>query len=590
MIRFLFVLSSLILFSLILFGKQAMLRGTQTQTPKQTTFRYWAILLLSLMFINLGESALAQSGEKLLQGILPALQSSNPLVQQEVIPLAQPEGTGEIVVEEKGEGLISLKVRDASLKQVVAMIAETQRINILFSAPQDIKMTGSLIRIPWRQALETVLASTGHTWTDDQGIIIVTTLAAAETIAPRAGGRRVETFELDFVKAVDVDQTVKGLLSPAGKSWVTLSSPDDNRMAREVIAVVDFPGNLQQIAEYICQIDQPPRQVLIKANILQVELKDDCHSGVNLQQLITSSGKGLDLSTVGLANELASPAAFLKINGGSLNGLIEFLQETTDAKSLAATELLTISGQEARLQSGEQLGYLTTTTTQTSSLQSVEFLDVGVQLSVIPHVTRDGRVMMRVKPEVSEGRFDPGFTTPSKDTVEVETDILLNSGQGLVIGGLIREVDSNVQTKVPWLGDIPYAGILFQKREVIKSRSEIIVTLVPYVMPYTPIEIARNSHRMMRATQPLLSPPLNRFPRPYEAQLPDTFTNPTPIFKGRMMASLPRATGATVLESSPPIDFSTPSWQEPPVYFPPTDISQPTLAPKQAARQFPSHR
>ena len=245
------------------------------------------------MFANLGMPAHAQTAKNLLQGILPTPQSSNPPGQQEMIPLAQPEGTGEIVVEEKGEGLISLKVRDASLKQVVAMIAETQRINILFSAPQDIKVTGSLIRIPWRQALESILASTGHTWTDDQGIIIVTTLAAAETIAPRAGGRRVETFELDFVTAVDVDQAVKGLLSPAGKSWITQSSVNDNRMSREVIAVVDFPGKYRaDSAEYIAQVDQPPRQVLIKANILQVELKDDCRSGVNIQQLITSFGQG----------------------------------------------------------------------------------------------------------------------------------------------------------------------------------------------------------------------------------------------------------------------------------------------------------
>ena len=574
-----------------------MLRGNQSQ--RQATSRCWAKALLALMFTLMFafscNTASAQTVQGLLNGLLPSPRPVNAAppqaTHQEMIPLTQPEGVGEILVEEKGEGLISLKVRDASLKQVVAMIAETQRINILFSATEDIRITGSLTRVPWRRALESILASTGHTWTDDQGILVVTTLAAAEMIAPRAGGRRVETFELDFVKAVDVDQAVKGLLSLSGKSWVSLSSSGDNRMAREVIAVLDFPGNLQQIADYIGQIDQPPRQVLIKANILQVELKDDCRSGVNLQQLLTTSGKGLDFSTVGFANELAataspaSPATLLKLNGGSLNGLIEALQETTDAKSLASTELLTVSGQEAHLQSGEQLGYLTTTTTQTSSLQTVEFLDVGVQLHVTPHVTRDGRVLMRVKPEVSEGRFDPGFSVPSKDTVEVETDVLLNSGQGLVIGGLIQEIDSNVQTKVPWLGDIPYAGILFQKREFIKSRSEIIVTLVPYVLPYEPTQNARNGERWMRTHQPLLSPPLNRFPRPYEAQLPDTFTNPTPVFPGRHAFAISQ-TDTPLIETAPSIEFTQPRGGAVPVYFPPADVSQPTLAPKQAARPF----
>ncbi|MDC0935824.1 hypothetical protein OAS39_06025, partial [Pirellulales bacterium] len=95
-----------------------------------------------------------------------------------------------------------------------------------------------------------------------------------------------------------------------------------------------------------------------------------------------------------------------------------------------------------------------------------------------------------------------------------------------VIGGLIQERDSNIQSKVPWLGDIPYAGILFQRRQVVKSRSEIIVTLVPHVQPYTPIVACREQHALMRTQQPLITGPLCRVPRPFEPRLPDTFTNP----------------------------------------------------------------
>ncbi len=590
-----------------------MLRGTEER--KTTLTKCWAIALLTLMLALPNMTALAQSAttpsvKSLLQGFLPTPQSAKTPtqqavveqgdVQQEIIPLAQSTDTGEIVVEEQGEGLISLKIRDASLKQVVAMIAETQRINIIFSAQEDIKVTGSLIRVPWRQALETILASSGHTWTDDQGIIVVTTLEAAQTIAPRAGGRRVETFELDFATAVDVDQTVQGLLSPAGKSWITQSSTTNNRQSREVVAVIDFPGNLQQIADFISQVDQPPRQVLIKANILQVDLKDDCRNGVNLRQLANLSGNQLAFSTVGFANgslgaaTTANPGAtntsFLQLTGGSLNGLVELLETTTDAKSLASTELLVVSGQQAHVQSGQKLGFRVTTTTQTSSLESVEFIDVGVLLTVTPQVTRDGRVLMRIKPEVSEGQIDPDTGLPAEDTVEVETDVLLNNGQGLVIGGLIQEIDSNVQSKVPWLGDIPYAGVLFQRRQLIKSRAEIIVTLIPHVMPYAPIQITHNDHQMMRTQQPLLCPPLNRNPRPYEAQLPDTFTNPTPVFTQRYLAAMPPTTDTEVIELDRSMKSLQPQVEEVPIYFPPVDSPSPALAPQQAARGFPLYR
>jgi len=563
-----------------------------------STITSLAILLVGWLLVPASTTVLAQTSPSPSAGLLPPLPSSN----QEVIPLAKPAGNGEIIVEEQGGGLISLKVRDASLKQVVAMIAETQRVNLIFSAPEDIYISGSLIRVPWRQALESLLASSGHTWTMDENIIIITTLTAAENIAPRAGGRRVETFELDFAKAVDADQTVKGLLSPSGKSWISESNVTSSRQSREVITVVDFPGNLQQIADYIYQIDQPPRQVLIKANILQVTLKDDCNSGVNLSQLVSFSGNQVGLTTRGFANAAALTSAFtdttaptgsfLTLDGGSLDGLIEALQTTTDSKSLASTELLAVSGQEARLQSGEQLGYRgATTVTDSIAVQSVEFLDVGVQLSITPHVTRDGRVLIRVKPEVSEGQRDPTLgDIPEKTTVEVETDVLLNNGQGLVIGGLIQEVDNNIQSKIPWLGDIPYAGILFQKRQLQKSRAEIIVTLLPIVMPYTPIAQAHNDCRTMRASQPIVMSPLNRAPRPYEARLPDTFTNPTPVFpkwhfrraaKNGMIAT----EAATGLIPLPPVDESE-------LFEEVTQAANtaPLLAPQQASRDFPIYR
>lgn len=551
------------------------------------------LVLLSIAFCPVQ----AQSPVELLKGILPSPTATTdvPLPpKQEIIPLAQPEDQGEIVVQQQGEGLITLKVRDASLKQVVAMIAETQRVNIVFSAKADTNVTVSMLGVPWQRALESILSASGYTWTLDEDIVFVTPVESADLVAPRAGGRRVETFILDFAKAVDVDQAVKGLLSPAGKSWIMESSVANNRQSREVIAVVDFPANLQQVAEYIYQIDQPPRQVMIKANILQVDLSDDCRSGVNLQQLVSFSGNQIQLNTVGMANPLASPATFLQLDGGSLDGLIELLKSTTDAKSLASTELLAVSGQESRIQSGQQLGYRITTTTQTSTLESVEFLDVGVVLSVTPQVTRDGRVLMRVKPEVSEGQINSNTGLPEEDTVEVETDVLLNNGQGLVIGGLIQELDSNQQSKVPWLGDIPYAGILFQRRQIVRSRSEIIVTLIPHVIPYCPIQQAHNDHRLMRTQDPLLCPPLYQNARPYEPKLPDTFYNPTPIFAHRHLRSAHAEVAEVTPEPTMVPSYETPQLtpdpEQGPLCFPPDGSLTPTPVPQQALRDYPQYR
>ena len=244
----------------------------------------------------------------------------------------------------------------------------------------------------------------------------------------------------------------------------------------------------------------------------------------------------------------------MEVTGTALNGLIELLQNTTDAKTLASPRLLVVSGQQAHIQIGGQLGYRITTTTQTSSLESIEFLDVGVVLTVRPRITRDGRVLMRIKPKVSTGQVSPDTGLPSEETTEVETDILLGNGQGMVIGGLIQEQDSIVQSKIPWLGDLPYVGLLFQKRTQIKSRSEIIVTLIPHIQPYTPAVAACSAQEVMRTQQPLFTGPLNRAFRPYEPRLYDSLTNPRRPCVALHAHHYSQVQSETMLLQLPPVD------------------------------------
>ncbi len=485
---------------------------------------------------------------------LPAPPAASPTTQH-LIPFAKPDPKAEIIFQGK-DGLISLTVRDGSLRHTITMIAEAQGLNIVFSAPADIGVTASLTKVPWQTALDSLLAASGYTWSSNNGIIFIVSLETANFMSPNAGGRKTQIFELDFASAVDADQAVKGFLSPGGKSWIMESSPTDNRRSRESLVVFDYPTQLLRVQDYVLQIDQPPRQVLIEVHILQVDLRDDCRNGVNFESLTSFRGNEIKLNTIGLANPAATSAFFLETTGAALTNLVELLKNTTDAKTLASPRLLVVSGQEARIQVGEQLGFRVTTTTQTSSLETVEFLDVGVVLTVEPRITRDGRILMHIKPEVSTGQIDPVTELPSEETTEVETDIFLNDGQGMVIGGLIQEEDSIIQSKVPWLGDLPYLGVLFQKRRAIKSRTEIIVTLVPHIQPYTPIVACRESVELMRTQESLTQGPLNRTPRIYEPRLYDAITNPRPVRLARRHFFMPIESSSHELISLPPTEAS----------------------------------
>jgi type II secretory pathway component GspD/PulD (secretin) len=463
---------------------------------------------------------------------------STPGAANVLLPFNPAQAAENVKVTDDQDGLISLAVREGSLRQVVAMIAETQKLNLVFAGATDTAVTATFDRQPWQTVLDALLSASGHTWTVRGDIVFVASLEVADFMPPDAGGQQVELFELDFASALDVQQTIQGLLSPAGKSWIIESDPKDNRRTREAVAVSDFPAFVARISQYIAQADQPPRQVYIQAHILEVTLNDTCRNGINFENIMRWSSTPVSLKNVGFANpalqnaDIASTptgvSAFLvDVEGDGINGLtglVELLQTTTDAKTLASPEIHAVSGQFSRMQIGDQLPYRNTATTQTASLESAQFLDVGVVLEVTPRVARDGRILMRIRPEVSTGEYRPEADgLPSKKTTEIETDVLMCSGQAIVIGGLISEEDSNQQAKLPWIGDWPYVGVLFQKRTVVKTRKEIIITLRPFVLPYEPMMQDVQARKIMRAETPLTQGAIDRYPRPYEPRLKDTF-------------------------------------------------------------------
>jgi type II secretory pathway component GspD/PulD (secretin) len=435
------------------------------------------------------------------------------------LPLAV-SGSGEVELSNKN-GKITLIVRDAPLSKVLALLAQTHDLNVVAANDIDALISITLRDVPLEEALTAILSVANYTWTRRNNIILITSLADSANLPAEVQGRQIQVFDLDFAKATVVAEAVTNFLSPIGKVTISQSSPTDNRLTQERVVVEDLPDSLARIAAFIGQIDQPPRQVLIEAHVLQVALDETTRCGVNLDALVRISNSNLDLQTTGFANPNAPQAFLATLEGGDLGGVIEALQTTTDSKTLGSPKLLVLNEQEARIQVGEQLGFKVTTTTETSTLETVQFLDVGVILNIIPRITRDNRVLLHVKPEVSQGEVNPETGLPEEESTELETDVMLEDGQGMIIGGLIKELDSTTQSKVPYLGDVKGVGWLFRKSEVTKTRVEIIVALVPRIQPYSREYQEFEQGELVKAEVPLLHGALCRTDRPWDAVLPD---------------------------------------------------------------------
>lgn len=442
------------------------------------------------------------------------------------IPLTEIGTPGEVKIQREKNGLISLVVRDASLSRVLSLFAQSLGLNIIAANDIDAVVSITLHEVPVDQALSAILSVANYTWVVRNDIIYVTSIADASKLPAGVQDRQIQVFPLDYASGKEISSAIQAFLSPVGQVFHTECDEMDNRKTQEAIVVEDLPQNLMRVASLIHQIDQPPRQVQIEAHILQVDLKDNRNHGVNFEHLFNVMGNSVSLSTIGFANPSATQAFFASIEGGNLISLIEILKTTTNAKTLASPKLTVLNSQMAHIHVGEQLGYRVTTTTDTSTLESVDFLDVGVVLTITPRISRDNRVLLSVKPEVSSGQISPVTGVPEEETTELETSVMLEDGYGMVIGGLIQETDSVIQNKIPYLGDLWMVGRLFQKQQVIKDRAEIIVVLIPRVLPMCGADASYEQGEIARAGTELFEGPLLRKARPWQPKLPDALENP----------------------------------------------------------------
>ncbi|MCM2369579.1 type II secretion system protein GspD [Aporhodopirellula aestuarii] len=454
-------------------------------------------------------------------------QNSEPTLNapNELLMLPLPDAISEPIDLHAEDGLITLSVRKAPLADVLSAIAKSQGLSILTTDDIDTTISGNFTRAHFEDVMSAIFAISPYTWTRSSNVILVTRLDGGSSLPPHAQGREIRVFELNYVSADDVQNVIKPLLSGVGNISITQTNSRDQNKTRERVIVEEIPQYMERIERYVAQVDRPPRQVLIEAHILEVDLKDDTACGVDLSKLSNTSGTGILLSTPDFNNTISSLSTLSSsaynigiFKAGDLSGLVEAITRTEDAKALASPRVLALNGQEAYVQIGEKLGYFVTTTTQTSSLQSVEFLDTGVVLRVTPQIMDDDSVVMSVKPEVSDGSVDERGL-PSERTTEVDTTIMLANGTGMVIGGLIKETDSERIQKIPLLGSIPYVGRLFRRINLVSERSEIIIALVPHVLPCPHPQLPSEIEAFDRATTPLFYGPLKEFPRPWEPKL-----------------------------------------------------------------------
>ena len=413
-----------------------------------------------------------------------------------------------------GAARIALHLDDVDVRKALEILSRQATMNLLVSPAVSGQVTVDLRDVSVDEALRAVLKSCRLVAAREKGILYVSTAAEQRQAGDQDAVARV--YRLKYVKAADLVKMIKPLVSKTG---VLAASPQsdvgikadpekgggDSLAGGEALIVQDNQRVLDRIDHIVAELDVEPVQVLIEAVILTVILENDRTLGMNYGVLDRAQGGTLTMVGSGAALNSAAgfnPASVLAAGGkvadgnesgfadstqglkfgfvtNSLSGFITALQTYGDTKILAAPRLLVVNKQRADLQLGNRLAYLTITQTQTSTVQQVNFMNVGTQLHLRPFVTDDGMVRMEIHPEQSEGSLINGL--PQTSSAEVTTNVMVPDGVTIVIGGLMSKTDEVQDQGVPWLCELPWIGALFRQRTTTHQKSELVVILTPHI-------------------------------------------------------------------------------------------------------------
>jgi len=448
----------------------------------------------------------------------------------------------------QAEELITLNFRGAEVGSVLEVLAKKGNVNIVVGPEVAGTLTIQLEAVTWQQALDAITRITGFAYEKQDNVVLVSTMEgllarhAAEQTLARTEPVVTRTIQLNYLDAVDVREFLEPQLSAQGqisvleatgqKGWrfgtVTgggATEADRTRRDREnarskAIVITDTPSIIERLEKVLAEIDIMPKQILIRAQVMEVNndlLRDmgvefGTGSGSTGVTTRSSTQQSLDKvsgqnprSTFGgsTLNQALSPSIFVpqtsgltaantgldlvfrKLRGTQLEVLIRALEEDVDTNTLSAPHVLTLSGQEARIMIGEKFPILETQVSGTSTSVTTTTLgfyqDIGIELFVVPQIAGENHIDMIIHPVISSRTSTVGDNQyPVLDVREAETQVIVENGDTIVIGGLLKDVVSKSRVGLPFLGKIPLLGLLFSRQTQDSEKINLLIFITAH--------------------------------------------------------------------------------------------------------------
>ena len=394
--------------------------------------------------------------------------------------------------------------QDLDIRQALSSLAREQEINVII-APEVIgKITVHLNHITAEEAIRAIAMGGGFAYQKQEDLYYVYKPKAV--LDPQTGRLQIRVFRLKFAAIDKVQEIITAI---PGMRTVRLHEPS------KTVIVEDTPENIAKIETLLRSWDVPPRQVLIEARIMQINLTDDMSLGVEWQKIfgdLTIGTTGFVAPGAGLTANLVTAAG----TSSQFTAALKALQTKTRVDTISTPKILALHGKPSRVQVGGRQGYKTFTFTPTGTTERIDFLDTGTILEITPYVDDTGNVLLEVKPQINSVVLDAAGI-PNQKTTAVSTSMLAKNGQTMFLGGLIENTKTGTRNAVPCLGTIPGLGFLFGQWQDGIGKSELIVLITPQIIGLEP----RSAQAVEKVNK--LEDALGKEPLPLEKRLLQDF-------------------------------------------------------------------
>src|SRR6478735_5166829 len=433
---------------------------------------------------------------------------------------------------------VTFNFQDVPVRTVLQLIAEESNLNIVASDTVQGNVTLRLVNVPWDQALDLVLQAKGLDKRRSGNVVWIAPQSEIAKYEQDKEDARIaienraemvtEYVPISYGNAEDIaklltedaksgtggggagagGQQSRGFLSPRG------SISFDRRT--NTLLIIDIPQRVASIKDLVRLLDKPVDQVVIESRIVianeSFARELGAKFGIRGTQQNTTFGGTLPTSTPPVTNTGAggtpTPTTISGLNfnlpatlpgagsfalsilnaGYALDVELSALQTEGRGEVISNPRVVTSNQKEALIKQGQEVGYLTLTGAGTAGgtqVPQVQFKEAVLQMKVTPTITADGRVFLNmdvIKDEVA-GYVDTGVgQVPTIAKREVNTAVLMEDGQTVVIGGVYEFKDQRDLSKVPFLGDLPVIGNLFKKHGTTKSKAELLIFVTPKVI------------------------------------------------------------------------------------------------------------